>query len=197
MRFYEEHVRPVLHIGYPGLPYSAALLGRGSEVLGFDDEMSRDHNWEPRVLLFLREDDYTRHGEAVQLSLRDALPAQFAGYPTQFSVSTLRTYVQEHLDLDVDGEIEARDWLTLPEQRLRMVTAGAVYHDEVGLPVLRDRLAYHPHDVGPIDGVTLRQTVSPSNLDSCRAIMTRWWTDGCLSSGIWVTDIQFLWSMEG
>ena len=73
------------------------------------------------------------------------------------------TYVQEHLDLDVDGGIEARDWLTLPEQRLRMVTAGAVYHDEVGLPVLRDRLAYHPHDVGPIDGVTLRQTVSPSN----------------------------------
>ena len=146
-RFYEEQVRPVLHIGYPGLPYSAALLGRGSEVLGFDDEMSRDHNWEPRVLLFLREDDYARYGEAVERSLRDALPARFAGYPTQFSLSTLRTYLQEHLDLDVDGAIEARDWLTLPEQRLRMVTAGAVYHDEVGLQVLRDRLAYYPHDV--------------------------------------------------
>ncbi len=96
-------------------------------------------------------------------SLRVGLPARFAGYPTQFSLSTLRTYVQEHLDLDVDGGIEARDWLTLPEQRLRMVTAGAVYHDEVGLPVLRDRLAYYPHDVGPIDDATLRQTVSPSN----------------------------------
>ena len=146
-RFYEEQVRPVLHSGHPDLPYSAALLGRGSEVLGFDDKMSRDHNWEPRVLLFLREDDYTRHGEAVQLSLRDALPARFAGYPTQFSLSTLRTFLQEHLDLDVDGAIEARDWLTLPEQRLRMVTAGAVYNDEVGLQVLRDRLAYYPHDV--------------------------------------------------
>jgi len=65
--------------------------------------------------------------------------------------------------LDVDGGIEARDWLTLPEQRLRVVTAGAVYHDEVGLPVLRDRLAYYPHDGGPIDDATLRQTVSPSN----------------------------------
>ena len=28
-----------------------------------------------------------------------------------------------------------------------MVTAGAVYHDEVGLQALRDRLAYYPHDV--------------------------------------------------
>ncbi len=109
--------------------------------------MSRDHNWEPRVLLFLRDDDYARDGEAVERSLRDALPARFAGYPTQFSLSTLRTYVREHLDLDIDGAIEARDWLTLPEQRLRMVTAGAVYHDEVGLQAVRDRLAYYPHDV--------------------------------------------------
>jgi hypothetical protein len=146
-RFYEEQVRSVLHMNYPGLPYSAALLGRGSEVLGFDDEMSRDHNWEPRVLLFLQEDDYARDGEAVERSLGDALPTRFAGYPTQFSLSTLRAYVKEHLDLDVDGRIEACDWLTLPEQRLRMVTAGAVYHDEVGLQVLRDRLAYYPHDV--------------------------------------------------
>ena len=83
----------------------------------------------------------------MERSLRDGLPARFAGYPTQFSLSTLRAYLQEHLDLDVDGGIEARDWLTLPEQRLRMVTAGAVYHDEVGLQVLRDRLAYYPHDV--------------------------------------------------
>ena len=74
-------------------------------------------------------------------------PARFAGYPTQFALSTLRAYLQEHLELDVDDGIEARDWLTLPEQRLRMVTAGAVYHDQVGLQVLRDRLAYYPHDV--------------------------------------------------
>ena len=101
-RFYQEQVHPVLHSGYPGLPYSAALLGRGSEVLGFDDEMSRDHSWEPRVLLFLRDADYARYGEAVDRSLRDGLPTRFAGYPTQFSLSTLRAYLHEHLDLDVD-----------------------------------------------------------------------------------------------
>ena len=42
--FYQEAVRPILDAVFPGLPHSAALLGRGSEVLGFDDAMSTDHN---------------------------------------------------------------------------------------------------------------------------------------------------------
>ena len=54
------------------------------------------------MLLFLGDADHARYGQAVDRSLRDALPARFAGYPTQFSLSTLRAYLQEHLDLDVD-----------------------------------------------------------------------------------------------
>ena len=59
----------------------------------------------------------------------------------------MRGYFLEQLAVDVDGEIEARDWLTFPEHGLRMFTAGAVYHDEVGLQAVRDRLAYYPRDV--------------------------------------------------
>ena len=53
-RFYWEAVRPVLDRLCPGVAHSAALIGSGSETLGFDDEMSRDHNWGPRLQLFLR-----------------------------------------------------------------------------------------------------------------------------------------------
>ena len=144
--FYENMVRPILDATFPGVRHSAALLGRGSEVLGFDDEMSTDHDWKPRVLLFLGEDDHARLGESIREALSHQLPPQFGEQPTD-SIPTLRGYVLEHLDFDIDGEIEARDWLTFPEQRLRMITAGAVYHDDVGLQAVRDRLAYYPRDV--------------------------------------------------
>jgi hypothetical protein len=146
-RFHHDEVGPVLDAAFPGLPYSAALLGRGSEVLGFDDEMSMDHNWEPRVLLFLREEDKTRHGDAVADTLSERLPSRFHGHPTDHVIVTMRGYFLEHLDVDLARELEARDWLTLPEHGLRMVTAGAVFHDDLGLQAVRDRFAYYPRDV--------------------------------------------------
>jgi hypothetical protein len=146
-QFYQEAVRPILDDAYPDLPYSAALLGRGSEVLGFDDEMSGDHDWEPRVLLFLRQEDHARYGEAVGESLRRGLPTRFRDHPTKYAIFTVRGYFLEQLDFDIDDKIEARDWLTFSDQRLRMITAGAVYHDEVGLQAVRDRFTYYPHDV--------------------------------------------------
>ncbi|NEA31442.1 DUF4037 domain-containing protein [Streptomyces sp. SID13031] len=149
--FYSEAVRPILESRFPGLEHSAALIGRGSEVLGFDDELSTDHDWKPRVLLFLREEN-----AAVGETLQRELPAEYRGRPIDFAapgilgsveVHTVRSYFQDNLSLDVDGEIAAFDWLTFPEQGLRTFTAGAVHHDEVGLQAVRDRLAYYPHDV--------------------------------------------------
>lgn len=145
--FYEELVRPILDAHFAGMPHSAALLGRGSEVLGFDDEMSTDHDWRPRVLLFLSEEDRTRHGDEVDRALRRELPATFRDRPVDHRLHTIRGYLLEHLQLDVDKEIEARDWLTFPEHGLRIFTAGEVYHDEVGLEAARGRLGYYPRDV--------------------------------------------------
>jgi len=144
---YEELVRPVLDAGLGGVRHGAALLGRGSEVLGFDDEMSTDHDWRPRVLLFLSEEDLDRHGGEIDDALKRELPETFHGHPADIALHTVRGYFLERLALDLDREIEARDWLTLPEHGLRMLTAGAVFHDEVGLQAARDRIAYYPRDV--------------------------------------------------
>jgi len=145
--FYQDAVLPILAARFPGLPHSAALIGRGSEVLGYDDEMSADHNCEARVVLFLRDEDHAGAGSAVDDALREALPPSFSGRPTHHEVATLRGYVRQHLDFDLDSPIEASDWLTFPEQQLLMLTAGAVHHDELGLQELRDRFSYYPHDV--------------------------------------------------
>ena len=42
------------------LPYAAALVGGGSQVLGYDTPMSTDHDWGPAVTLFLPEDEAGR-----------------------------------------------------------------------------------------------------------------------------------------
>jgi len=170
--FYWECVRPVLDGHFPGLPHSAALIGDGSEVLGFDDPMSRDHHWGPRVLLFLREEEYDRHALAIRDVLAHQLPCEFRGYPTNFtqpdpadnntqllqpvargpvnhrvSTHTVCGFFVEYLGWDPRQALEPADWLTFSEQRLRAATAGALYHDDLGLGDVRARLSYYPHDV--------------------------------------------------
>jgi hypothetical protein len=171
--FFEQAVQPILQTEAPGLRYAAALIGSGSEVLGFDDEMSADHHWGPRVMLFLQELDYSNKREAIDNALREQLPSSFAGFPTNFSepdpndhnvqqlieidggpinhrveIFTLRHYLLSYLNFDIEHEIEAADWLTFPEQKLRTITTpDTVFHDEIGLPEVLDRFTYYPHDI--------------------------------------------------
>ncbi len=170
--FYAEGVRPILVDAFPGLAHSAALIGDGSEVLGFDDAMSTDHHWGPRVQLFVGESDYPQVAEAIHATLAQGLPYTFRGYPTHFTppdptdngvqllqsigagpinhrvtVSTLAGFVQDHLGFDLSAPLDAADWLTFPQQKLGVLTGGRVYWDEVGLEDVRARFRWYPHDV--------------------------------------------------
>ena len=59
--FFHGLVAPIIEGGFPDLRFSAALIGSGSEVLGYDTEMSSDHHWGPRVMIFLTPGDHARH----------------------------------------------------------------------------------------------------------------------------------------
>jgi hypothetical protein len=170
--FYLGAVKPLLERKAPSLQYSAALVGSGSEVLGFDTEMSTDHHWGPRLMLFLKEDDQRFYYKAIDETLRKQLPPRFHGYSTNFTspdpadhnvqllcdidsgpinhrveILTIREFFLDYLNFDIEQSIEAADWLTFTEQKLLEVTAGAVYHDGIGLEAVRERFSYYPHDV--------------------------------------------------
>ncbi|MFI5587066.1 DUF4037 domain-containing protein [Amycolatopsis sp. NPDC051758] len=128
-RFYTEVVAPRV-----GEPHSAALLGPGSEVLGFDTERSTDHDWTARVFLFLPE---VRAPE---------VPGTFLGHPTKVIVARLDDWVHGTLGFD-PRRPAVRDWLATPTQVFAEFTGGAVFHDDLGLETLRQRVAWYPGDV--------------------------------------------------
>jgi len=160
--FFAEVVRPLLAEAYPRLPYAAALLGPGSEVLGYDSVRSTDHNWGPRLQLFLAAGDSGRPAAEITAMLASRLPASFRGYPTAFpsteepdgldryrvTVTELGAWLTGQLGFDPRGPITVADWLAAPTQLLAEVTAGAVFHDGPGeLSQARTRLSWYPRDV--------------------------------------------------
>ena len=170
--FYREAVAPLLAAYASDLPYAAALIGSGSEVLGFDDAMSTDHHWGPRVMLFLTPADHAQHAAAIHELLRQRLPTSFRGYPTNFStpdptdngvqllvhvasgpvnhrvtMETVAGFFQDYMAVDVATPLTPADWLTIPQQKLRTIAAGAVFHDDIGLADVCARFASYPHDV--------------------------------------------------
>jgi hypothetical protein len=167
-RFFFEAVQPVLERRLPDLRYAAALIGYGSEVLGFDDEMSQDHHWGPRVQLFT---DQVERTQEIERTLADELPRTFAGFPTNFGptedpgavrmtatesgpvahrVETMKLadYLRVRIGVDPRDGFTAADWLVTPSQQLLELTQGAVFADPVGdLTRVRELLAWYPHDV--------------------------------------------------
>ena len=162
-RFYEEIVAPILRSHFPELEYSAALIGWGSDVLGYDDVESTDHNWGPRFQLFLAEQDRKKYRNPIHEALNEQLPSEFQGYPTAYSiviedvpgpiqynieVETIKSYFSRYLGCDPYHEIEVSDWLTFPEHKLLAVTSGKVFHDGLHeLESIRRKYSYYPKDV--------------------------------------------------
>jgi hypothetical protein len=151
-RLYRDAVRPLLG----NRPHAAALLGWGSDVLGYDTPRSTDHGWGPRLLVFLDTD-----GEAADLRalLDDRLPDDVEGWPVRFgwdglpvahhvTATTLPAWLESHLGIDATAGMTTTDWLVTPQQRLLGVVAGRVHADPDGrLTEVRRRLAWYPDQV--------------------------------------------------
>jgi len=136
--------------------HAAALMGEGSEVLGYDSQRSTDHAWGLRLQIFVGIDDV----EPVRQAIHDGLPAQFRGWPTRYyrwqsgrddvhvEVATVHDWLLQWLRFDPRPVMTIARWLSTPQQLLLEVTAGAVYRDDLGeLTAVRDLLRWYPHEV--------------------------------------------------
>jgi len=148
-RLYAEHLAAAL-----SMPHAAALLGWGSDVLGFDDERSTDHGFGPRLVVFVDANDVAAAADSVE----SVLPDEVAGWPTRFGwddvpvthhvhVAELGAWLVGRIGFDAREPIATIDWLSTPQQRLLEVTEGAVFHDDGRLTNVREALRWYPHDV--------------------------------------------------
>lgn len=169
--FYVEVVSPILDSDFPGVPHAAALIGPGSEVLGYDTALSTDHHWGPRAMFFLRDEDYDALNVPISEALRAKLPYTFKGFSTNFGepdeigvrllreissgpvnhrveIFTVRRFFKAQLGLDILDDLQPLDWLTFSEHQLLVATKGKVFHDGIGdLTRAREKLDYYPPDV--------------------------------------------------
>ena len=157
--FFEEWGRPMLEREFPQLlPFLAAgLMGSGSECFGYDDEVSRDHDFEPGFCLFLPGEETVDRRSAFLLERAYAgLPRAYRGFrrPILLPVGGARRGVLRLGDFfaekcgSPDGSLTLLQWLSVPEESLAEAVNGEVYFDNYGeLTRLRAILRYYPEDV--------------------------------------------------
>ena len=157
--YFEECGRPMLERDFPELmPYLAAgLFGAGSECMGFDDEVSRDHDFEPGFMILLPGEDVVDRRAAFQLERAYAkLPKEFMGAKraaispvggSRHGVIRISDFFQDKVGAP-DGVMTVSQWLTVPSSSLIEATNGEVYFDNYGLlSNIRASLSRYPEDI--------------------------------------------------
>ena len=157
--FYEAYGKPMLEEQFPHLlPLLAVgLFGSGSECFGYDDSVSRDHDFEPGFCIFLPNESLVDRQSEFQLERAYArLPASFMGFsrsgvapvggPRHGVLRTgeffLKTAGTEN------GELTLPQWLTVPGQALAEATNGRLFSDNLGeVSRIRKALSSFPEGV--------------------------------------------------
>ncbi|MBQ9511183.1 MAG: DUF4037 domain-containing protein [Clostridia bacterium] len=158
-KYYEEYGQKMLDGKFSDIKCQlcVGLCGSGSECLGFDDDISQDHDFEPGFCIFIPGEDIIDRQTAFQLEREYAkLPKEFSGFKRQplsavggnrHGVIRLGDFLTEKLGRS-DGKLDTRDWLTISEQYLCEVTGGEIFFDGDGtFSAIRKTLKYLPDDV--------------------------------------------------
>ena len=139
-------------------PYIAAgLIGSGSECMGYDDDISRDHDFEPGFCVFLPGEDVVDRRTAFLLERAYAkLPREFMGLKRSLmqpvggarrGIFRTDEFFNEKIG-SPDGFLTLRGWLTVPQQALLEATNGEIFFDNLGeVSKIRERLKFYPSDI--------------------------------------------------
>lgn len=156
--YFNEICYPVLQKEFSSfLPRMAAgLIGEGSECYGFDDEISRDHDFGPSFQIYIPKEDMPVYGERLKRRLA-TLPKTFQGFgarvESQYGDGRVGVFAIEDFYrkfIAAEGVPETLShWRQIPENALSTVTNGEVFFDNYGkFTQIREELKKgYPEDV--------------------------------------------------
>ena len=157
--FYKECGEPMLKRDFPELfPLIAVgLVGSGSECYGFDDRLSRDHDFEPAFCIFLPDESVVDSKTAFLLERAyNKLPQSFMGYErsrvnpvggSRHGVIRTADFFESKVGSG-DGSLTLGGWLSLPDNAFFEAVNGEIFADNLGeVSRIRSRLSYYPEEI--------------------------------------------------
>ncbi len=155
-RYYFDCCEPVLRREVPELlpRLAAGLVGEGSDCFGYDDELSRDHDWGLRVCLFFPDAELGGHGAALRAAI-SKFPSEYGGVhvcPPSPGLKRSGLYGVGEFYAQTIGRQGAPEtlsqWLAVPESSLAAAVNGKVFSDPPGqFSAVREKLlAGYPRD---------------------------------------------------
>ena len=157
--YYETNGKPMLERDFSDLMplIAVGLTGSGSECYGYDDALSRDHDFEPGFCIFLPDESIVDRARAFGLERAYAkLPKSMDGACRTLIAPTggarkgvLRTaeFFTDKIGAP-DGRLTLKQWLRLPDYALSEATNGEIFEDRYGeVTRIRAELAAMPEDV--------------------------------------------------
>ncbi len=158
-KYYQQYGAPMIKQQFPHLEsvIAVGLVGSGSECYGYDDDISRDHDFEPGFCLFIPDETVIDRRTAFLLERAYAkLPNEFMGYKrlriqpvggSRHGVIRISDFYRDKIG-SPDGLHDLYDWFHLPEYALAEATNGEVFRDDAGIFTnIRESLLRMPEDV--------------------------------------------------
>ena len=149
-RYYEEFGRAMIAEHFPDYEgrIAVGLAGSGSDCLGFDDDVSADHDSGAGFCLWLTDDDYENIGFRLAREY-SKLPTEFMGVPkgransygsSHFGVKSISGFYTPFTGRAGAPETNA-EWLYTPEFSLAAAVSGEVFRDDLGeFTAVRERI---------------------------------------------------------
>ena len=155
-RFYKSRVAPMISEKFPEYESRIAvgLSGEGSDCFGYDDFISRDHDFGTGVCLWVTEEDFHKFGRLLSIAYNELVDSTPGADLTdrlreRRGVMTINAFFSNVLGAHVDaecGDVPEDTWRTFDFSCLATAVNGEVFRDDLGIfTAFRQRLLnYYP-----------------------------------------------------